>query len=202
MAEWQRLTQHYGEMSDDELYELDADRADLTDVAQQVLSGVMKSRGLDKQLATKAEPATPAPVADREWELESSQPTKEDQSEERDLPCEYTWKVLLCECDERQEAWQLREALKAEGIESWVEGTRLLVAADQLDQAQEIAARPIPQAIVEEFREEAPMFEPPVCPSCGAADPTLLSANPLNSWECESCGKQWTDAAEEPVERS
>jgi hypothetical protein len=24
MAEWQRLTQHYGEMSDDELYELDA----------------------------------------------------------------------------------------------------------------------------------------------------------------------------------
>jgi len=62
----------------------------------------------------------------------------------------------LCECEEREEAWQIREVLRQAGIESWIEGQgsrvwdgmgnpRILVAADQFEQAREIATRPIPQ---------------------------------------------------------
>jgi hypothetical protein len=92
--------------------------------------------------------------------------------------------------------------LKREGIESWFEGPsirwgigspRILVAADQLDQAREIAARPIPQEIVDQFKVEVPEFEAPTCPKCGAEDPVLENADPVNSWLCEACGEQWTE---------
>ena len=48
IAEWQSLTQLYREMSDQELYELDAGIGDLTEVAQQVLRDEMRSRGLER----------------------------------------------------------------------------------------------------------------------------------------------------------
>ncbi len=69
------------------------------------------------------------------------------------------------------------------------------VAADQLEEAREIAAQPIPQEIIEWQRElrEAPAYEIPVCPKCKAEDPTLESVEPTNSWLCESCGYTWSD---------
>ena len=48
--EWRRLTELYREMSDEELYELYASIADLTEQAQQILSDEMKSRGLKRQV--------------------------------------------------------------------------------------------------------------------------------------------------------
>jgi hypothetical protein len=48
IEEWQRLTELYREMGDGELEALDADKADLTEVAQQVLRDEMRKRGLDK----------------------------------------------------------------------------------------------------------------------------------------------------------
>jgi len=44
---------------------------------------------------------------------------------------------------------------------------------------------------------EIPDYEPPACPSCGTKEPVLESADPVNSWRCERCGKQWTEQAEE-----
>jgi tRNA(Ile2) C34 agmatinyltransferase TiaS len=73
---------------------------------------------------------------------------------------------------------------------------RVVVAADQLEQAREIAARPIPQEIIDEFNAPPEEYKPPVCPKCGAEDPVLESADPVNSWLCESCGEQWSDPAE------
>jgi transposase-like protein len=70
------------------------------------------------------------------------------------------------------------------------------VAADQLEEAREIAARPIPQEIVELSQMEVPEFEPPKCPQCGAEDPVLEGAEPVNAWLCEVCGKQWTESPE------
>jgi tRNA(Ile2) C34 agmatinyltransferase TiaS len=98
----------------------------------------------------------------------------------------------------------LREA----GVESWIEGPgysvalemsspRIVVAADQLEQAREIISRPIPKEIVEQSKMPVEEYEPPVCPSCGTADPILESADPVNSWRCESCGRQWTEQVEE-----
>jgi hypothetical protein len=72
---------------------------------------------------------------------------------------------------------------------------RILVAADQLEQARDIAKRPIPQEIIEQSQMKAPEFEAPVCPKCGAPDPLLESVDPVNTWLCEACEHEWTESA-------
>ncbi|MGA9061473.1 MAG: hypothetical protein WB341_07385 [Terracidiphilus sp.] len=236
--EWQRLTEHYRRMSDDELRELAADFADLTETAQQVLRSEMRSRGLgDPQAASQApltvsnapqpastarRAATPEPslnlpdtepgVFGRALELVPDTPA----GNEDDGPHEYTWKTVLCICETQEEARQLSEALKQAGIDSWIEGTRkyspyadfvqasprVLVAADQLDQARAIAARPIPPEMVAESAMKEPEFTPPACPKCGAADPVLESVNPENTWRCEQCGEQWTESPTDAEEEA
>jgi hypothetical protein len=211
IADWQSLTQLYSEMSDGELYALDADLANLTEMAQQVLRDEMKKRGLDRETASNQQPKiashAEAPLRDSDKLF----PIAQDEAEDSGLPREYTWKTALCDCEDGDYAGQLQAALKAEGIESWIEGAgyrvaaqmlnpRILVAADQLEQAREVASRPIPQAIAEEFKMAVPEYEPPVCPKCGAEDPVLETADPSNSWLCESCGEQWTDPVEDKNE--
>ena len=213
IADWRSLTQHYGEMSDEELYELDADIGDLTEMAQQVLRDEMKKRGLSELPAAKADPAAIAHLVAPQWDIESDSPAAEGEGVESDQPREFTWKVLLCECEDRERAWQIQEVLRQAGIESWIQGRgyrvvsdlgnpKIQVAADQLEQAREIIARPIPQAIVEQSRMPEEEYEPPKCPKCGAEDPVLEGIDPVNSWLCESCGKQWTDSAEDVSESS
>jgi hypothetical protein len=238
MLEWRRLTEHYREMSDDELRELEADFAHLTDTAQQVLRSELKSRGLGEPQAASQAPqvwkvagepiAVPRPASNVPLEPNSIfanaargalgarppdlVPDGDDRQTEEDGPREYTWKTLLCECESREQARQLSEALRQAGIESWIDGgrtphayspyadldvanLRVLVTADQLDRACAIAANPIPQEIVDESKMEVPEFEPPVCPKCGASDPVLEGVNPDNTWRCEQCDAQWNESA-------
>jgi hypothetical protein len=201
IADWQSLTQLYSEMSGSELYALNADLVDLTEMAQQVLRDEMKKRGLNEPTAAKREFRLAKDIADPRPDPSVTSLT----AEKRDLPHEYTWKTLLCECNDPQEAWQIQEALKEAGIESWIEGPRsrrsldmrnphVKVAADQLEEARAIIAMPIPQAIVEQAKMEWPEYEPPVCPKCGTEDPVLESIDPVNTWLCEECGKQWTES--------
>jgi hypothetical protein len=208
IADWQRLTQLYGEMGDGELEELNACIGDLTEVAQQVLRDEMKKRGLNEPSVTHGAFEPPERFAPLQEGRDVDSLTEEDDTEDGDLPHEYTWKTQLCECEGREEARQIREILRQAGIESWMEGSgsqvwdgmgnpRILVAADQFEQAREIASQPIPQAIVEQSRMQVPDYEPPMCPSCGAEDPILEGADPVNSWRCERCGKQWTDPIED-----
>jgi hypothetical protein len=75
-------------------------------------------------------------------------------------------------------------------------GLRILVAADQLEDAQRIIANPIPADIVEESQMTAPEYDLQVCPKCGTADPILIDVDPVNTWECESCGAEWQDAVQ------
>jgi hypothetical protein len=199
-------------MYDEELLELDADIGNLTEAAQQVLRDEIKRRGLHRARAADEAPKLSERVAAPQWDRNGNS-ADEDNTEESDLPREYTWKTLLCECSEQEEAWQIRTVLKEAGIESWIEGPRsqysrdmrnprVLVAADQLEQAREIAARPIPQAIVEQSKMPFEDFEPLACPKCGAEDPVLESVDPVNTWLCEECGNQWTDSVEDPNESS
>jgi hypothetical protein len=210
--EWRRLSEHYREMGDEELYELEADFSGLTETAQQVLRDEMKTRKLEVPRKVEAEASAPLAAA-RRWELVSEAPEAVEDAEEAEDegggPHEFTWKTVLCECDQPIEAWQLRAVLRRAGIDSWVEGRRrdlvyprVLVAADQLEQAREIAAQPIPQEIIDEFNEPPEEYAPPVCPQCGAADPVLEGVDPVNSWLCESCGEQWTDPPVAPSEAS
>jgi hypothetical protein len=213
--EWRRLTELYREMSDQELYELDASIADLTEQAQQILRDEMRTRGLKKPRSAGGgtdlpeRSAAPGSAPGVEAATAAGGRDRTGDEAEEDGPYEYTWKTLLCECDEREEAWQIHLALKQAGIESWVEGPRsqfspdtrcprVIVAADQLEQAREVIARPIPQEIVEQFDTLVEDFKTPVCPKCGAADPVLEGVDPANSWLCESCGKQWTEPVEDP----
>jgi len=199
-ADWQSLTKLYGEMGDEELLELDAQLADLTQVAQQVLRDEMRKRGLSRP--------RPADNAPKPFDHAVDSQLGESESDQSDLPHEYTWKTLLCECSDLEQATPIRMALRQAGIQSWIDGQgyrismdmlnpRILVAADQLEQARQLIAQPIPQAIVEESKMEVPEFEFPVCPKCGAEDPVLESAEPVNSWLCEECGNQWTESAPE-----
>jgi hypothetical protein len=120
-------------------------------------------------------------------------------------PREYTWKTLLCECEEWKQAWQLGVALGRAGIDNWPESarstgqlySRIYVAADQLEQARAIASQPIPQDIVEDSNVEPGEYVLPTCPACGAADPVLESADPANTWRCEICGGEWTEKGTE-----
>jgi hypothetical protein len=134
-------------------------------------------------------------------------PSEHDGSEqEDDLPLDYTWKTVLCECNESAAAQQLAEALERAGIESWIEALpsysigvgnpRVLVPADRLEEARAVAAKPIPQDIIDFSKTEVPKFELPDCPRCGANDPVLEGADPVNSWLCEACGAQWSDSEE------
>jgi hypothetical protein len=202
IADWQSLTKLYREMGDEELLELAADINDLTEMAQQVLCDEMRSRGLKDAPDAVVEPKQ----ADFH-QIENFVEREEDDSERSDEPCEYTWKTLLYECNTPEEATPIRLALRQAGIDSWIQGQgyriapvmdnpRILVAADQLEQAREILSKPIPQAIIEQTKTPIPEYVPPVCPKCGAEDPTLEGADPVNSWLCESCGYQWSDPAE------
>ena len=226
------MAEHYRDLTDDELRELAADFADLTEAAQQALRGEMQSRGLgDPIRASNASAPSNAPfpsptahltnaVSDdptvnpliafgRAPELVPDTPSANGDDAG---PHDYTWKTVLCECDTDEEARQLSEALQQAGIDCWIDGgrrsnayigyaseglaanLRILVAADQLDQARAIAARPIPPEIVAESQEDVADFVAPSCPSCGAPDPVLETVEPANCWKCEQCGREWTDS--------
>lgn len=218
MVEWQRLSEVYRGMYDDELLNLAADANDLTETARQVLDAEMKKRGLVLPKSSNATRAAADPMLERRASLRNdreapSRPTPDAANEDSEYEAanEYTWKTLLCECETTEQAQQLSEVLKQAGIDAWVElaGTgsrytgfnveypRVVVAADQLEQAREIAANPIPDDIANESRETIPEFEAPVCPRCGAADPTLEGVDPFNTWRCEACGNGWTETAED-----
>ena len=111
-AERQNLVQLYQEMGEVELHELNADIANLTAMAQEVLRDEMKRRGVNQPRAA-SNPAQPAehplaPLPDPYGAL----PVIEYAVEDSDRPLEFTWKTPLCECASEQEALQLSEALR------------------------------------------------------------------------------------------
>ncbi len=204
---WQDLTDNYRQMSDGELLQLAEKPEELTEVAQQVLRDEMKLRKLTLAQPELPKIQNPTAAIHREPSSYRYEFSEHDGDEGAS---EFTWKTQLCECETAQQAGQLAEALRRAGIDTWIQGPtsrsraldvtypRVLVAADQLEQAQAIAAQPIPQDIVDESRvdeeSEPEYFEIPKCPKCGAPDPVLESADPVNTWSCETCGAEWSDA--------
>jgi len=106
VGEWQRLTDEYRRMNDDELRDLALDFADLTDPAQQALRGELHSRGLGDPESVDRAPQLRSQKHD--GDAADDVPATDDDG----APHEYTWKTLLCECDTHAQAWQLTEALK------------------------------------------------------------------------------------------
>jgi len=206
VQEWQRLTTLYRQMGDVELRELATQFGDLTEQAQHVLRDELKKRGLPDPLA----PTKPASVS--AFKPEQSNPDEwipseartEDEDADGDAPAEFTWKVELCHCETTEQAWQLTQALRRAGVDAWAENPggrgsvvlpRVVVGADQLEQARAIAEQPIPLDILDGSKTEVPEYDPPTCPKCGEPDPILEGSDPVNTWLCEACGAQWSDPA-------
>jgi hypothetical protein len=200
--EWERLTRLYAEKSNEELVDLAEDFGNLTEVAQQVLRDEMRKR---KLVAPEMKPVADNRAAFGRWSQAGVEKEQEsdaadvDSENDEEEPVEYTWKTLLCECDDQNQAWQIGEVLRRAGIESWLDGPRsessldvrspqVFVAADQLEEARAIVAKPISQDVIDQSKEKVEDFEPPTCPKCGASDPLLESVDPSNNWLCESCG--------------
>jgi hypothetical protein len=218
MEEWRRLTTLYSEMGDIEIRDLVAQINDLTETAQQVLRDELKKRGITEKRFAANVPSSEGHYVGVHWDgREDSYQDLGSEALERGA-VEYTWKKGLCRCDSIDEAAQRGEMLRRAGIESWVQrpGSRfptpwvgefcvgdiqINVAADQLEQAREVIARPIPQDIINLLHEEdsAPAYEIPRCPRCKAEDPTLESVEPTDNWLCESCGYTWSDPLPDPT---
>jgi hypothetical protein len=226
IAEWQRLTDHYRQISNEELRELAWDFGDLTEQAQQALRAEMQSRGLSDPQAPPTAPPSNVPAAVRIEEESNPEspalplghffgsmpqivPDVPDTDADDDGAHDYTWKTVLCDCDTNEQAQELSAALHQAGLDSWVQPSvefgrsyaRVLVAADQLEQARAIAAQPVPKQTAAESKEDVPEFEPPKCPKCGTEDPVLEAVDPTNTWLCEQCGEQWSDS-DEPLDQT
>jgi hypothetical protein len=214
VKEWQRLTEYYGGRVDEELLELAADFEGLTDVAQQVLRDELKKRHLPPP--GSRDPRTSKKIGTPVWKHPAAyaDPVAEPEPSDESAS-EYTWKVVLCECNEREDAADLMAALERAGIGSWYDGPnspfsslrygpRVLVGADDLEAAQMVMQRPIPQDIHDQTRTPVLDFETPNCAKCGAADPLLESVDPSNTWFCENCGARWNEplsASEEKTDQ-
>ena len=206
-------------MGDEELRELADQFGDLTEMAQQVLRDEMRKRRLGDPGESEAPRTETHRTSERRhsgsqalipppWDTALVPAEEDDDAEREDQSHEYTWKTLLCECETKEQAWQIYEMLRRAGIESWIEAPRsyalelasprVVVAADQVEEARLIAAQPIPQEIAEQskFAFNVPEFKSPHCPRCQAGDPVLESVDPCNAWSCEICGHEWTEADE------
>ena len=210
LEEWRRLTAHYSDMGDIEIQELADQINDLTPTAQQVLRDELKKRTLTNkdEAPTSRRPSGEA-VAD--WEPDSYRNEFSAEAEGDDEGHHYTWKVPLCNRETVIEAKCVSLMLHRAGIDSWIEATenrggrewpRVLVAADQLDQARLVAEQPIPQDILDEINDahSTREYELPTCPQCGAPDPILESVEPSNNWLCESCDHTWSDPLPEDTQ--
>jgi len=129
--EWQRLTEHYRQMGDDELRELALDFANLTETAQQALRSEMHSRGLGDPQAAGNSPknsrfynstgpnsafnSLSAPASSDE----NARANAEDAESQRSIR-----RLPLCECGDWKQAWQICEMLRRQSIESWIQDSR------------------------------------------------------------------------------
>lgn len=216
IAELQRITAVYRGMYDDELINLAADIEDLTDIARQALDLELRTRGLGDIANPALGQRPPEPMRERRATLLGNQggasqivPDHRANYDRYSGTIEYTWKTSLCACETLEQANELADRLKLAGIDSWIEDPhlmarfnvfenlrlRVLVPADQLEQARVVAADPRAREVPEGVSEPPPPdFLMPVCPRCGAKDPALEEATPFNSWRCEACGNQWTES--------
>ncbi len=138
-GEWTRLTRLYGEKSDEELLALAEEFGNLTEIAQGVLRDELRKRKLEEPgtmtQSTNQQSLSSASMGGFEksglifgrWSQAVAEQNREFRAAGEDFeksdgeePVEYTWKTLLCECDEREEAWQIGEVLRRAGIESWI----------------------------------------------------------------------------------
>jgi len=202
-AESLRLTQHYRQMSDDELIELAQDSSELTELAQGALKQEIFARKL--KVPPAEEPSKPQPDSQVD-ELE------DEYAEDRSL-------VELCTVWSRNDALKVEELLNAVDIPFFM-GPERATTVDKVTSRfsdgvpVEVMQIGFPWAIAA-IKNYVPADAPPEpkddtedvdihCPKCHSTDVVFehLSDDPENGgrvtsqkfdWTCASCGYSWED---------
>jgi len=193
--EWRRLKETYLQMSDEELEAVAEDGYELTDVAQQALTGEIARRGLKLELKKAPEPQ-PEPTG-------NSAPDPD----ELELTPVYTaW--------DRAEAIKVMTALNDSGIPAFL-GPDNVESSDEFngnfDRGIKIKTRYIDSqrafgVIAHTLPpEESTQEEEPVhyarCPKCHSDEIVLIGLEENGpddpdarfNWSCDACGHQWKD---------
>lgn len=202
-SEQQRLAQHYASMTEEELQAVAAAAVSLTDSARQALQNEIGRRGLAIVLNDR-EPG-------------------QEVLEQRNL-------VMLRHFRDLPEALMAKGSLDSAGVESFLAddnmirmdwfisnllgGIKLLVDAEDAEDARTVLSQPIPESLEIEGVGE---YAQPRCPSCQSLDVSFEELNkkvaypsaylglpiPLHrkAWRCDACGHEWEDEAPETAER-
>ena len=204
-AEWLRLSEHYRQMSDNELLALARRNSDLTEVAQQTLANEISQRRLKLQ---PEEPPAPLPT---EPPPDSSSTNADSYDEDREL-------VEICVVWSLSDALQVQTLLdragipffmgpeKATGVDAvtsnFVNGASVKIMQIGVPWARQAMLNYTP---ANEPRPKEELSELPIyCPKCHSTEvvferlttePTTATDNSSAKfeWTCDLCGHHWED---------
>jgi hypothetical protein len=192
--QYQALVTLYGSYGNGELVELGRGMADLTEMAQEVLKGELKRRGL--KITSVSEP------------VEARVLTDEDLLDMRAYAASAPAECIF-EYEEERAASAAYYALLREGIEAIVvsasdtrsdnRGPRVVVIPKDAERAAAILSQPLADELPA-AAEEPEEFDLPRCPACGGEDTLLESVDPVNQWRCDDCGNVWLEDAVPSIE--
>jgi DNA-directed RNA polymerase subunit M/transcription elongation factor TFIIS len=200
-AEWRFLSEHYRQMSDNELLALARQNSELTDVAQRTLASEISGRGLKLQPEEPPVPPEPAPQLDPSYD------------EDRELvEIRTVWSL--------SDALQLQRLLDGAGIPFFM-GPEKATSADAVisNFANGVSVQimrvgvPWTRQLLQYYTPEndpAPKPQEELtdlsvhCPKCHSeevifarliAEPAAATdkAQPKFEWTCDSCGHRWED---------
>jgi DNA-directed RNA polymerase subunit M/transcription elongation factor TFIIS len=206
-GEWLRLSEHYRQLSDDELVDLARQTSELTDVAQQVLAQEIANRRLTIPPEEPAAPRSPASRPDSAADAESPY------AEDREL-------VDICTVWSLADALKLQRLLDTAAIPFYM-GPEKATGVDAVTSnfanglSVQIMQVGVPWAR-QVLQQYFPADEPPEekadesdnlaihCPKCHSTKVVFedLDRGPENSegkpsskfkWTCDSCGHEWED---------
>jgi DNA-directed RNA polymerase subunit M/transcription elongation factor TFIIS len=206
-GDWLRLSEHYRQLSDDELADLARQTSELTDFAQQVLAQEIANRRL------KIPPEEPAAPRSQGSQPDSAEDAESPYAEDREL-------VVICTVWSLANALKVQRLLDTAGIPFYF-GPEKATGADAVTSnfanglSVQIMQVGVPWAR-QVLQQYFPADEPPEekadesdnleihCPKCHSTEVVFenLNRGPENSegkpsskfkWTCDSCGHEWED---------
>jgi DNA-directed RNA polymerase subunit M/transcription elongation factor TFIIS len=206
-GEWLRLSEHYRQLSDDELVGLARQTSELTDGAQQALAQEIANRRLKIPPEESAAPPSPEPEPDSAEDGESPY------AEDREL-------VVICTVWSLADALKLQRLLDTAGIPFYMgpekaTGVEAVTANFANGLSVQIMQVGVPWAR-QVLQQYFPADEPPEqkadesdklaihCPKCHSTEVVFedldrgrenSEGKPLSKfkWTCDSCGHEWED---------
>jgi DNA-directed RNA polymerase subunit M/transcription elongation factor TFIIS len=206
-GEWLRLSEHYRQLSDDELVGLALQTSELTDVAQQALAQEIGNRRLKLPPEESATPRSPEPQPDSAEDGESPY------AEDREL-------VVIRTVWSLADALKLQSLLDTAGIPFYM-GPEKATGVDAVTsnfanglsvQIMQVGVPWARQALQQYFPADEPLQEKVDesdnvaihCPKCHSTEVVFedlhrelenAKGKPSSKfkWTCDSCGHEWED---------